>query len=139
MMFRGTEKYPDYDGETTKLGRFATARPNPTGPLYYLVANTGYLDKIMDIEADRLQNLKYTEARFPAPRPAPSSASISRGRASRSAILNEKVRETVFTQHHLRPHDHRLRSRRARHAADGYAYSQDVLPTASTGPRTSWW
>src|SRR5687767_5010258 len=48
MMFRGTEKYPNYDGETTKMGAFRNASTWADQTAYYLVAGTDYLDKIMD-------------------------------------------------------------------------------------------
>ena len=50
MMFHGTEKYPDYDNETTKIGAFRNGTTNQDRTFYYLVANSGYLDKIADIE-----------------------------------------------------------------------------------------
>jgi zinc protease len=63
-MFHGTEKYPDYDHETTKIGAFRNGTTNQDRTFYYLVANTAYLEKIADIEADRMQNLKYSEEEF---------------------------------------------------------------------------
>jgi zinc protease len=84
MMFRGTEKYPNYDDETTKMGAFRNASTWADQTAYYMVANAEYLEKIVDLESDRFMNLKYSEANF-APRPAPSWASTSRVRGSRSA------------------------------------------------------
>src|SRR5687768_4720791 len=64
MMFRGTEKYPNYDAETTRMGAFRNASTWADQTAYYLVAGTDYLDKIMDIESDRFQNLRYAEPDF---------------------------------------------------------------------------
>jgi hypothetical protein len=49
---------------TSKLGAFRNSTTNQDRTLYYLVANTGYLDKITDIEADRFQHLKDSEDEF---------------------------------------------------------------------------
>ncbi|MEX2662942.1 MAG: insulinase family protein, partial [Vicinamibacterales bacterium] len=35
MMFRGTEKYPDFDAETTKMGAFRNASTWPDQTAYY--------------------------------------------------------------------------------------------------------
>src|SRR5687768_11404597 len=45
MMFRGTEKYPDFEGETTKMGAFRNGTTNQDRTLHYMVANTGYLEQ----------------------------------------------------------------------------------------------
>jgi zinc protease len=101
MMFRGTEKYPNYDAETTKMGAFRNASTWADQTAYYIVANTEYLEKIVDIESDRFQNLKYSEADFR------TEAGAILGEYQQSARdpqrwLNEKVRETVFKEHPYR-------------------------------------
>jgi zinc protease len=98
MMFRGTEKYPHYDAETTKMGAFRNASTWADQTAYYLVANTEYLEQVMDIESDRFQNLKYSEADFRT-----EAGSIlgeyQNGAREPQRWLNEKVRETAFTKH----------------------------------------
>ena len=84
MMFRGTEKYPNYDAETNKMGAFRNASTWPDQTAYYMVANSEYLEKIMDLESDRFMNLKYAGAGLQDRSRARSSASTSRARASRS-------------------------------------------------------
>jgi len=91
MMFHGTQKYPDYDGETTKLGAFRNGTTNQDRTLYYLVANSAYLDKIADIEADRFQNLKYTEAEFKTEAGA-ILGEHQQGARYPDRFLNERVR-----------------------------------------------
>ena len=123
MMFRGTDRYPDYDGETTKIGAFRNGTTNSDWTLYYVVANSGYLDKVMDIEADRLQNLKYTERDFRTDAGAVLGEQ-QQGAREPQRILDEKVRETAFTRH---PYGHTAIGYEAdvRAMPDGYAYSQE--------------
>ena len=123
MMFRGTDRYPDYDGETTKLGAFRNGTTNSDGTIYYVVANSGYLDKVMDIEADRLQHLKYTERDFRTDAGAVLGEQ-QQGAREPQRIMNEKMRETAFTRH---PYGHTVIGYEAdvRAMPDGYAYSQE--------------
>jgi zinc protease len=98
MMFRGTEKYPHYDAETTKMGAFRNASTWADQTAYYLVANTEYLEKVMDIESDRFQNLKYSEADFRTEAGA-ILGEYQNGAREPQRWLGEKVRETAFTKH----------------------------------------
>jgi len=101
MMFRGTEKYPDFDAETTKMGAFRNASTWPDQTAYYMVANSEYLEKIMDIESDRFQNLKYSEADFRTEAGA-ILGEYQQGARDPQRFLNEKVREAVFQKHTYR-------------------------------------
>lgn len=98
MMFRGTEKYPNYDGETTAMGAFRNASTWPDQTAYYLVANSEYLEKIIDIESDRFRNLRYDEPDFRTEAGA-ILGEYSQGAREPQRFLNEKVREAVFTTH----------------------------------------
>jgi zinc protease len=101
MMFRGTEKYPHYDAETTKMGAFRNASTWADQTAYYIVANTEYLEKIMDIESDRFQNLKYAEPDFRTEAGA-ILGEYQQGAREPQRFLNEKVREAAFEQHTYR-------------------------------------
>ena len=101
MMFRGTEKYPQYDAETTKMGAFRNASTWPDQTAYYIVANTEYLEKIIDIEADRFQNLKYAEPDFKTEAGA-ILGEYQQGAREPARFLSEKVRETAFEKHTYR-------------------------------------
>ena len=98
MMFSGTEKYPLYDAETTKMGAFRNASTWPDQTAYYIVANTEYLEKIIDIESDRFRNLQYTEPNFRTEAGA-ILGEYSQGAREPQRFLNEKVREAVFKTH----------------------------------------
>ena len=101
MMFRGTEKYPNYDAETTKMGAFRNASTWPDQTAYYIVANSEYLEKIVDIESDRFMNLKYSEADFRTEAGA-ILGEYQQGAREPARFLNEKVRETAFEKHTYR-------------------------------------
>ena len=101
MMFRGTEKYPNYDAETTKMGAFRNASTWADQTAYYLVANTEYLEKIMDIESDRFQNLKYSEPDFRTEAGA-ILGEYQQGAREPQRFLGEKIREAAFTKHTYR-------------------------------------
>ncbi len=66
MMFRGTEKYPGpvYDSIITSLGADANAFTDDDLTVYHLNFAVSDLDKIMELESDRFQNLKYSEEQF---------------------------------------------------------------------------
>lgn len=98
MMFRGTEKYPDFDAETTRMGAFRNASTWADQTAYYMVANSEYLEKIIDIESDRFQNLKYSEADFRTEAGA-ILGEYQQGAREPQRFLNEKVRETAFEKH----------------------------------------
>jgi zinc protease len=122
MMFRGTEKYPDFEGETTKMGAFRNGTTNQDRTLYYLVASSGYLEKIIDLESDRFQNLKYSEDLFKTEAGA-VLGEHQQGAREPARVLNEKVRETVFLRH---PYGHTAIGYEAdvRAMPQGYAYSK---------------
>jgi len=101
MMFRGTEKYPNYDAETTKMGAFRNASTWADQTAYYIVANTEYLEKIIDIESDRFMNLKYSEPDFRTEAGA-ILGEYQQGAREPARWLNEKVRETAFQKHTYR-------------------------------------
>jgi zinc protease len=122
MMFAGTKKYPDFDRETTKMGAFRNASTGSDVTQYYFVANTEYLDKIIDIESDRFQGLAYEEPRFK------TEAGAVLGEHQQGALdpqrwLNERVRSAIFSRH---PYGHPGIGTEAdvRAMPTGYSYSQ---------------
>ena len=101
MMFRGTERYPNYDGVTAAMGAARNAFTSSDMTVYYLVAASEYLEQIMDLESDRFRNLRYAEPDFR------TEAGAVLGEYQQSAttpfgFLNEKVRETAYDRHTYR-------------------------------------
>ena len=101
MMFRGTEKYPNYDAETTRMGAFRNASTWADQTAYYIVANTEYLEKIIDIESDRFRNLKYSEPDFRTEAGA-ILGEYQQGAREPQRFLNEHVRLAAFDRHTYR-------------------------------------
>jgi zinc protease len=66
MMFRGTEKYPSAKWEAIMQGAGAATNAYTTDDrtVYHAVFSKEDLPQILELEADRFQNLKYTEEQF---------------------------------------------------------------------------
>jgi len=66
MMFRGTKKYPGnvYDKIVTEMGSNANAYTTDDYTCYHLNFTKENLEKVIDLESDRFQNLWYTEQDF---------------------------------------------------------------------------
>jgi zinc protease len=66
MMFRGTEKYPQdvYNEITVEMGADANAFTSDDLTAYHLAITSEDLEKVIDIESDRFQNLSYPEQAF---------------------------------------------------------------------------
>ncbi|MCH7874841.1 MAG: insulinase family protein [Gemmatimonadetes bacterium] len=122
MMFRGTDKYPNYDEITSRMGAARNAFTSNDMTVYYLVASNEYLEQIMDLESDRFMNLQYAEPDFR------TEAGAVLGEYQQSAttpfgFLNEKVRETAFDRHTYR-HTTIGFEADVRAMPDGYQYSK---------------
>jgi zinc protease len=66
MMFRGTEKFPQevYNEMITQMGADANAFTSDDLTAYHLTVSTDDLERVMEIESDRFQNLSYPEQAF---------------------------------------------------------------------------
>jgi zinc protease len=66
MMFRGTKKYPGpvYDKLMTEMGADANAFTSTDMTVFHLEVAAEDLEKVMDLESDRFQNLSYPEDAF---------------------------------------------------------------------------
>ncbi|MCZ7680173.1 MAG: insulinase family protein [Sandaracinaceae bacterium] len=66
MMFRGTERYPQdrYEQVIQSFGADNNAYTSQDYTLYTLTAPSSALERVVEIEADRFQNLSYDEAAF---------------------------------------------------------------------------
>ena len=117
MMFRGTEKYPNYDAITNKMGAFRNAATWADQTAYYMVANSEYLEKIMDLESDRFMNLKYAEPDFKTEAGA-ILGEYQQGAREPQRFLNEKTREVAFEKHTYR------------HTTIGYEADVRAMPQA---------
>ncbi|UCF36761.1 MAG: insulinase family protein [Acidobacteriota bacterium] len=98
MMFRGTEKYPDFDAVTTPIGADMNAFTGSDLTAYYLVTANDSLEQLIDLESDRFMNLDYSEADFRTEAGA-ILGEFNQGRANPFMFLYEKLRDTAFDQH----------------------------------------
>ncbi len=98
IMFKGTDKYRNYDAITTRIGAFRNASTSIDVTQYYLQAAGDSLEQIVDLESDRFMNLKYTEPVFRTEAGA-ILGEFNQGRANPGLYLAEKLNDTAFTAH----------------------------------------
>jgi len=98
MMFRGTDKYPNYDLITSQMGASRNAFTGNDLTVYYLVASSDYLAQIIDLESDRFQNLNYDEPGFRTEAGA-ILGEYMQGALSPGRWLDERVRELAYDRH----------------------------------------
>ncbi len=98
MMFRGTEKYPNYDEITAGIGAARNAFTSNDMTVYYLVFANDYLEQVMDLESDRFRNLAYDEPEFRTEAGA-ILGEYSQSKSSPYAYLNEATRDAAFNVH----------------------------------------
>ncbi len=103
MMFRGTEKYPPEKWEAIMqaAGAETNAYTSDDRTVYHAVFSKDDLGPILELEADRFQNLKYTEEQFRTETRA-VLGEYNKNFASPMRKLEEIVRETAFTAHTYR-------------------------------------
>jgi len=100
MMFRGTEKYPGdvYDKMVTEMGADANAYTSNDYTCYYLVVAKDDLEKAMELESDRFQNLSYREQAFKTEAGAVHGEYL-KSLSSPYFALYEKLINTAFDKH----------------------------------------
>lgn len=100
MMFRGTEKYSEqkYNEILKSMGADTNASTSDDVTIYYINASSSALEKIMDLESDRFQNLRYGE---PAFRTEAGSilGEYNKNYSIPFQSMFEKLRDTAFTAH----------------------------------------
>jgi zinc protease len=100
VMFRGTEKYSQdaYNDELKRMGADSNAFTSDDTTVYHIVGPAAELERMFDMEADRFQNLAYSEADFR------TEAGAILGEYSRNASnpflpIQEKLRDLAFDAH----------------------------------------
>ncbi len=104
MMFRGTESYPEekYNEVLRSMGADSNAYTSSDRTVYHILASSRSLPRIVEIESDRFQNLKYSKEQFQ------KEAGAVLGEYNKSAAnpfmaLYEKLQETAYDVH---PYQH---------------------------------
>ena len=100
MMFRGTEKVPGdvYDRLMTGMGANANAYTTDDYTCFHLNVATADLPKIIELEADRFQNLSYSERDFQTESGA-VYGEYRKGRTSPFEVLFEALQDKAFDVH----------------------------------------
>jgi zinc protease len=101
MMFRGTEKYPEFEAVTSAMGAARNAFTSNDMTVYYEVAASEYLEQLVDLESDRFMNLQYSEPDFRTEAGA-VLGEYQQGAMVPARFLDEKVRETAYDRHTYR-------------------------------------
>ena len=100
MMFRGTERFPAdlYNEQVSRLGADSNAFTTDDLTGYYLDVASVHLEKVMDLESDRFQNLSYAEEAFRTEAGA-VYGEYRKGRVNPFFVLYEALREAQFDVH----------------------------------------
>ena len=100
MMFRGTTKYPGpvYDSIVTSIGASANASTSDDITVYHLNFAAENLEKVIEIESDRFQNLHYDLAGFQTESGA-IYGEYRKGVTNPYEVLDEKVRDLAYDVH----------------------------------------
>lgn len=101
MMFRGTKKYPQFDSRMAELGWHNNAFTSDDQTVYTDFGPSDGLAAVIELEADRFQNLDYPEPAFR------TEALAVLGEYNKSASqpwmkLEETLNATAFTKHTYR-------------------------------------
>lgn len=100
MMFRGTKKYPGpvYDGIVTAMGADSNAYTTDDYTAYHLTFSAEDLERVVEIESDRFQNLSYDPQAFQTEAGA-VYGEYQKSITSPFALLEEKLRDLAFDVH----------------------------------------
>ena len=98
MMFRGTEKHPEYDKITNGIGADANAFTNDDITAYHLSFAKQDLATVVEVEADRFQSLKYDETQFKTEAGA-VYGEYRKSRTSPFSVLFEALQDAAFDVH----------------------------------------
>lgn len=100
MMFRGTEKYPStvYDSIVTEMGADSNAFTSNDLTAFHLVFAKEDLERVMELESDRFQNLAYKEEDFKTESGA-VLGELLKAKTSPEFLLYETLQDTAFEAH----------------------------------------
>jgi len=100
MMFRGTKRFPPakYDQVIKEMGAARNAYTTDDRTVYHTTFSKEDLEKIMDVEADRFQNLEYPETVFRTESLA-VLGEYNKNSQSPTRQLFEVLRDTAFDKH----------------------------------------
>ncbi len=99
LMFRGTERYPaaKYNDMLQRMGASSNAYTTDDYTCFYTVFSKEDLPTLLEMEADRFQHLKYSEADFKTESLA-VLGEYNKNSSSPFAQLEETLHDTAFTR-----------------------------------------
>ena len=100
MMFRGTQKYPGpvYDEIVTSLGADSNAYTTDDYTAYHMTFAKEDLERVVEIESDRFQNLSYEKPAFQTEAGA-VYGEYRKGITHPFSLLDEKLRDLAYDVH----------------------------------------
>ncbi|MCP5119566.1 MAG: insulinase family protein, partial [bacterium] len=100
LMFRGTKRFPPHEYEATlkRAGAANNAYTTDDRTVYHITFSKEDLETILDMEADRFQNLDYTQGVFKTETLA-VLGEYNKNSAAPTSKLYELLRETAFDRH----------------------------------------
>lgn len=100
MMFRGTKKYPGpvYDSVITSIGADANAYTTDDYTCFHLNIAKEDLEKVIEMESDRFQNLSYDQAPFQTEAGA-VYGEYRKGISQPMELLNERMQDLAYDVH----------------------------------------
>ncbi len=100
MMFRGTKKYPGhvYDSITVVMGANANAYTTDDYTCFHITGTKDNLEKVIELESDRFQNLFYSEDAFKTESGA-VYGEYRKGKSNPFFVAYEKMMNTAFARH----------------------------------------
>ncbi len=101
LMFKGTKKYPSgyYSKYISKNGGTENAFTSFDYTAYYQIVPTDHLEKIVELEADRMTNLTLTDEQVETEKKVILEERYQRIDSNPSAILDESIRKSLFPNH----------------------------------------
>ncbi len=101
LMFKGTKKYPSgyYSKYISKNGGTENAFTSFDYTAYYQIVPTEHLEKIVELEADRMINLTLTDEQVETEKKVILEERYQRIDSKPSAILDESIRKSLFPNH----------------------------------------
>jgi len=101
LMFKGTEKFPDgtFSSTVKKLGGNDNAFTSQDYTAYYQDVSKDHLDKVMEMEADRMRNLILSEEDVRSERNVILEERRQRIDNSPQALFQEKLMHAIYPTH----------------------------------------
>ncbi|CAI28299.1 Hypothetical zinc protease [Ehrlichia ruminantium str. Gardel] len=103
LMFSGTEKFPNLISTLSSIGAQFNAGTSASFTMYHELVPKQYLPLVMDIESDRMKNLKITDNAFTREQKVVLEERKMRTESKASTILEEEMENAFYYNGYSRP------------------------------------